>query len=120
MPTPAQGMTFSGLPDGLTNVKVKVVGIDPTSSANRLDASTLALSVGSDRVYVDGLPDSGAGAVSGSTTTITVSYFGTPPTAGDVITYAGSDYKCTEAEQEYAVGELVKGTATYVSIPSEE
>jgi hypothetical protein len=120
MPSPAQGLSFSGLPDGLTNVKIKVVGIDPTSSANRLDASTLALSVGSDRVYIDGLPDSGAGAVSGSTTTITVSYFGAPPTAGDVITYDGADYKCTEAEQEYAVGELVKGTATYVSIPSEE
>jgi hypothetical protein len=120
MPSPAQGLSFTGLPEGLTNVKVKVVGIDPTSSANRLDASTLALSVGSDRVYVDGLPDSGSGAVSGSTTTITVSYFGAPPTAGDVITYNGADYKCTEAEQEYAVGELVKGTATYVSIPGEE
>lgn len=117
MPTPAQGLSFTGLPDGLTNVKVKVVGIDPTDSKNRLDASTLDLAVGSDRVYIDGLPDSGSGAVSGSTTTITVSYFGTPPTAGDVITYDGQSYKCTEAEQEYAVGELVKGTATYVSIP---
>ena len=117
MATPAQGTSFTGLPDGLTNVKVKVVGIDPTDKKNRLDASTLDLAVGSDRVYVDGLPDSGSGAVSGSTTTITVSYFGTPPTAGDVITYEGGQFKCTEAEREYAVGDLVKGTATYVSVP---
>jgi hypothetical protein len=117
MATPAQGVSFAGLPDGLTNVKVKRVGIDPTSSSNRLDASTLDLAAGSDRVYIDGLPDSGAGAVSGETATITCSFFGTPPTAGDVITYGGAQYKCTEAETEYAVGELVKGTATYVSIP---
>jgi hypothetical protein len=104
----------------LTNVKVSKKGIDPTSSSNKLDASTLDLAAGSDRVYVDGLPDSGAGAVEGVTTTITCSYLSdSPPTAGETITYAGDDYKCTEAEIEYAVGELVKGTATYVSIPSE-
>jgi hypothetical protein len=120
MPTPAQGTTFSGLPSGLTNVKVSKTGIDPTSSSNKLDASTLDLAVGSDRVYVDGLPDPGAAAVNGVTTTITCSYLSeTPPTAGDTITYDGQQFKCTEAEIEYAVGELVKGTATYVSIPSE-
>jgi hypothetical protein len=117
MATPAQGVSFDGLPGGLTNVKVKRVGIDPTSSSNRLDASTLDLAAGSDRVYIDGLPDSGAGAVSGETVTITCSFFGTPPTAGDAITYNGEQFKCTEAEIEYAVGDLVKGTATYVSIP---
>ncbi len=117
MATPAQGVSFAGLPDGLTNVKVKRAGIDPTSSSNRLDASTLDLAAGSDRVYIDGLPDSGAGAVSGETVTITCSFFGTPPTAGETIEYNGEQFKCTEAEIEYAVGDLVKGTATYVSIP---
>lgn len=120
MPTPAQGMTFSGLPSGLTNVKVARTGIDPTSSSNKLDASTLDLAVGSNRVYVDGLPDSGAGAVNGVTTTITCSYLSdNAPSAGSTMSYGGQDFKCTEAEVEYAVGELVKGTATYVSIPSE-
>lgn len=119
MATPAQGTTFSGLPSGLTNVKVKQAGVDPTSSSNKLDASTLDLAVGSDRVYVDGLPDSGTGAVDGVTTTITCSFLSeSAPTAGSEITYAGGLYRCTEAEIEYAVGELVKGTATYVSIPS--
>jgi hypothetical protein len=120
MPTPAQGSTFTGLPSGLTNVKVSKKGIDPTSSSNKLDASTLDLAAGSDRVYVDGLPDSGAGAVGGVTTTITCSFLSSnPPEAGETITYQSQDYKCTEAEIEYAVGELVKGTATFVSIPSE-
>lgn len=119
MPTPAQGISFEGLPSGLTNVKVSKKGIDPTSSSNKLDASTLDLAAGSDRVYVSGLPDSGAGAVGGVTTTITCSFLSTTaPEAGSTITYAGDDYKCTEAEIEYAVGELVKGSATYVSIPS--
>ena len=57
--------------------------------------------------------------MTGATTAITCSFFGEPPTAGAVISFDGGQYKCTEAEIEYAVGELVKGTATYVSIPSE-
>ena len=120
MATPAQGTSFPGLPSGLTNVKVKKTGIDPTSSSNKLDASTLDLAAGSDRVYVAGLPDSGSGAVDGVTSTITCSFLSDdPPEAGSTITYAGGQYKCTEAEIEYAVGELVKGTATFVSIPAE-
>jgi hypothetical protein len=121
MATPAQGASFAGLPAGLTNVKISRQGQDPTSTSNRLDASTLDLAVGSNRVYVDGLPDSGAGAVGGITTTVTASFFGpTGPTAGDEVTIDGVLCRCTQVEIEYAVGELVKGTATYVSIPEEE
>jgi hypothetical protein len=120
MATPAQGETFTGLPSGLTNVKIKKTGTDPTSGSNRLDASTLDLAVGSDRVYVDGLPDSGSGSVDGITTTVTAQFFGpTAPTAGDEVTIQGIECKCTQVDVEYAVGDLVKGTATYVSIPSE-
>jgi hypothetical protein len=104
----------------LTNVKVKKTGSDPTSSSNRLDASTLDLAAGSNRVYVDGLPDTGAGAVDGITTTITCSFLtDEAPTAGSNYTIAGVECRCTEAEVEYAVGELVKGTATFVSVPPE-
>jgi len=118
MPTPAQGTTFSGLPSGLTNVKIKRVGLDPTAKGNRIDASTLDLAVGSNRVYVDGLPDSGSGAVGNVTTTITCSFFtDDPPTAGDFATINGVYCKCTDVEQDYTVGDLVKGTATYVSVP---
>jgi len=120
MATPAQGGTPSGLPSGCTNVKISRKGIDPTGGSNRLDASTLDLAVGSDRVYVDGLPDSGAGAVDGATTTVTAAFFGPGgPTAGDEVTIEGVLCRCTQVEIEYAVGELVKGTATYVSIPDE-
>jgi hypothetical protein len=120
MPTPANGAAPE-LPVGdLTNVKIKKVGPDPTSSSNRLDASTLGLSPGSNRVYVDGLPDNGAGAVDGVTTTITCSFLTeVTPEAGVVYDIDGSDYRCTESEVEYAVGELVKGTATFVSVPPE-
>lgn len=121
MPTPANGNTPEMPVSDLTNVKIKKTGQDPTSSSNRLDASTLDLSAGSNRVYVDGLPDSGAGAVGGITTTITCSFLtASAPTAGSTYTIDGVSCRCTEAEVEYAVGELVKGTATFVSIPAEE
>lgn len=120
MPTSSQGQTFPGI-TGPTNIKKKVSRADPTSSNNRLDASTLALADGSSRVYVDGLPDAGSAAVEGITTTVSVSFLSsTAPTAGDEVTYDGVALRCTEAEIEYAVGELVKGTATYVSIPPTE
>jgi len=118
MPTPANGNAPSVPVSDLTNVKISKKGSDPTSSSNRLDASTLDLAAGSNRVYVDGLPDSGAGAVGGLTTTITCSCLtATAPTAGNTYTIEGIECRCTEAEVEYAVGELVKGTATFVSVP---
>lgn len=118
MATPAQGNAPAMPVSDLTNVKIKKVGQDPTSANNRLDASTLALVAGSDRVYVDGLPDPGAGSVGGITTTITCSFLtASAPTAGSEYTIDGVAVKCTESEVEYAVGELVKGTATFVSIP---
>jgi hypothetical protein len=123
MPSPAQGNAPVLPVSDLTNVKVKVTGVDTTSSGNRLDASTL------DRLrhallvcpgpHVDGLPDSGAGAVGGVTTTITCSFLtASAPTAGETYTIDGGEFRCTEAEVEYAVGELVKGTATFVSVPA--
>ena len=117
-PAASQGITFGGY-DGLTNVKVSKKGTDPTSTSNKLDASTLALSEGSDRVYVAGLPDPGAAATDeGVSVTVTIAFISnTPPAAGDETSYDGVDLVCTEAEVEYAVGELVKGTATFVTKP---
>jgi hypothetical protein len=120
----SQGTGFAGI-QGLTNIKVTKTGPDPTDTSNRLDASTLDIQPGSDgkrrRVYVDGLPDPGQGADdSGITTTVTVQFFGTPPVVGDEVTEFGADLICTEVEIEYAVGELVKGSATYVTKPPED
>lgn len=117
----SQGTTFAGI-TGLTSLKVSQSTQDPTDSSNRLDASTLALATGSNRVYVAGLPDPGQGAdEAGVTTTVSVGFLSdTPPEVGDETEYDGVNLICTETEVEYAVGELVKGTATYVTKPPAE
>jgi hypothetical protein len=118
--TSSQGESFAGI-SGLTNIKVSKKTADPTDSSNRLDASTLELADGDDRVYVDGLPDAGSAAVDGVEITVSVSFLSdTPPSAGDETEYGGQTLVCTESEVEYAVGELVKGTATYKTKPPEE
>jgi hypothetical protein len=121
MSTPSQGFSFAGI-SGLTSVKVGANTADPTDSSNRLDASTLALAAGSDRVYVDGLPDPGASAgEDGITQRVTVAFLGSgAPSVGDTTSYGGQTLVCTESEVEYAVGELVKGTATFVTKPPDE
>jgi hypothetical protein len=120
-PAPSQGFSFGGI-TGLTNVKVSANTADPTDSSNRLDASTLSLTAGSDRVYVDGLPDPGASADdSGITTRVTCSFLtDSPPAIGATTEYGGQTLVCTETEVEYAVGELVKGTATFVTKPPDD
>ncbi len=118
--TSSQGESFAGI-SGLTNIKVSKKTADPTDSSNRLDASTLELADGDDRVYVDGLPDAGSAAVDGVEITVSVSFLSdTPPSVGDETEYGGQTLVCTESEVEYAVGELVKGTATYKTKPPEE
>jgi hypothetical protein len=115
--TPSQGYSFGGI-SGLTSVKVRKSTADPTDSSNRLDASTLDLEAGSERVYVDGLPDPGASAGEGGiTTTVTVQFLSdSPPSIGTEV----DGLVCTESEVEYAVGELVKGSATFVTKPPED
>ena len=109
-PSSSQGHDFGGIA-GLTNVKYKASRGDPTSSSNRIDASTLEIATGGSRLYVDGLPDSGASAgETGISYTVTASGLSaSAPTVGG--TYDG--YKCTESETEYAVGERVKWTASF-------
>jgi hypothetical protein len=98
------------LPDGCTNVKVKSSAADPASSSNKVDVTTLADSA---RVYQDApLVDVGAGAdESGVTQTVTATFFGNPPA---VAAPGDTGWVCTEVETEYAVGDMIKGTATYV------
>ena len=118
MPTSSQNAAPVLPVSELTNVKVKTTGVDTSSSSNRLDASTLYLTTGANRVYVDGLPDQGPGGIDGATTTITCSFFSAQEiSAGTDYTIDGGQYRCTEVETDYAVGELVKGTATFVQIP---
>ena len=122
MPVSSQGHTWTGLPSGLTNVKVQYSA--PDVSARKVDASTLDLTDGAYKVYVNApLIDAGPAATEGVTVTISVSYLtDTPPTSGSTasITVGGhsATFLCVKADVEYAVGELVKGTAEYTSMPS--
>ena len=98
------------LPAGCTNVKVKSSAADPASSSNKVDVTTLS---DGQRVYQDApLVDAGSGADDGVTQTVTCSFFGTPPAVNTDPDATG--WLCTETEEEYAVGDMIKGTATYV------
>jgi len=98
------------LPAGCTNVKVRTSAADPASSSNKVDVTTLS---DTQRVYEDApLVDAGAGADDGVTQTVTCSFFGTPPAVNTDPNATG--WLCTETEEEYAVGDMIKGTATYV------
>lgn len=98
------------LPAGCTNVKVKTSAADPSSSSNKVDITTLS---DSERVYTDApLIDVGGGAdETGVTQTVTCSFFGEAPEPSPP---GATGWVCTEVETEWAVGDMVKGTATYV------
>jgi len=105
MPSPGPS-----LPAGCTNVKVKSSAADPASSSNKVDITTLS---DTERVYTDApLVDVGAGAANdGVTQTVVASFFGEAP---EPDAPGATGWVCTEVETEWAVGEMVKGTATYV------
>lgn len=98
------------LPAGCTNVKVRTSAADPASSSNKVDVTTLS---DNQRIYEDApLIDVGAGADDdGVTQSVTCSFFGVAPEPDEP---GSTGWVCTEVETEYAVGDMIKGTATYV------
>jgi len=122
----AQGTTFTfdGEEYQCTSIRVAVANAD--GGTGKIDVSTLDLADGALRVYQDAPlvdPNSPYTDEDGSQTTITGSFFGnTIPMSGATGTLetAGisGEFRCTQAEQEYAVGDIVKGTATFVSAPA--
>ena len=97
------------LPAGCTNVKVKSSAADPSSTGNKIDVTTLSDAA---RVYADApLVDAGSGADEGVTQTVTCSFFGEAPAVNT--DPAATGWICTEVETEYAVGDMIKGTATF-------
>lgn len=108
-----------------TNVKISTSSSEGGGGgANKVDVSHLGLAHGSDRVFADAPlrdPNAAAADEDGNTTTITVTYYGASqyPVGGQT-TISGITVKCTQSEVEYAVGEYVKGTATFVSVPAGE
>lgn len=127
--TSAQGTTFTfdGDEYQCTNIRVAVANSEGGGGTNgQIDVSTLDLADGATRVFQDPPlvdPNSAAPDEDGNQTTITISFFGsTQPTTGTtatlVTTGVSGEFKCTQSELEYAVGDIVKGTATFVSAPA--
>lgn len=106
--------TFGTASFSATNIKVKYKG---KTYDNRLDVSTLSIADGGDRVYEDQvLKDPNE-----LSTEVSCSYLGTtaPDTDSELtLTVTGLNVsalaRCTEFELEAAVGEKIKGSATFV------
>ena len=102
---------------GATKVSIKKARASNPSD-NKLDASTLSIAHGGERVYEDGLVDNGPqGATNGGiVTTATVEFLGEPSmSAGDIKAFDGVNCKCIDVETTNEAGALVKGVANYTS-----
>lgn len=97
------------LPDGCTNVKVRNIGPDPSGGSNKLDVTVLD---DTERKYAAApLVDVGTGGDDdGVTQEVVAQFFGAAPEPDGPGT---TGWVCVSVETEYAVGEYVKGTATY-------
>lgn len=97
----------------------KKVSIKVTRNSNatpKLDASTLSIAHGGDRVYEDGLTDKGpSGSTSGTVVTVSADGYGTKPATGSTITAEGVTVKCMESQYDDNVGELRGWSASYTS-----
>jgi hypothetical protein len=85
---------------------------------NKLDASTLAIPHGGNRVYEAGLTDNGpnGSANGGITTTVAVEFkAASKPTVGSTVTRDGVTLKCIDSELSDDAGALKTGTANYTS-----
>lgn len=96
--------------------KVTIKKSRSSAGANKLDASTLAIPHGGDRVYEDGLPDGGSsGAEDGITVTAAVEFLGTGPGTGSTASWGGKTLKCIDSEDTNEAGALKSGVANYTS-----
>jgi hypothetical protein len=104
MPSPGPS-----LPSGCTNVKVRTIGPDPSAGNNKLDVTVLT---DTERKYAKApLIDDGPGADDeGVTQEVIASFFGVAPEPSPK---GATGWVVVSVDTEYAVGEFVKGTATY-------
>lgn len=108
--------TFGGVEFSATNIKVKKTG---KGYDQDVDVSDLSLADGADKVYeAPALYDYGP---AGRSIEISLSYLGDDePNKDDELTLVCAKFglndpaRCTEFELEAAVGEKIKGTATFV------
>jgi hypothetical protein len=116
MPLSSMPSPGPSLPANCTNVKVQTTGVDVVSSGNRMDVTVLS---DAERKYqnaplVDVDPLAGN---SGSAQVVVAQFFGVAP---EPSAPGATGWVCVEVETEYAVGEFVKGSATYKYVPTEE
>lgn len=104
--------------------KVSIKRTRGGSGDNKLDSSVLSIPHGCRRTYEDGLTDNGAyedgsGGTStpspGFVMTVTVETLGNPPAAGTIMSFEGTECKCSESQKDANVGALASGTATFTS-----
>lgn len=114
----SQGTNF-GTVTGARKVTIKKSRA--SAGASKLDASTLAIAHGGDRIYEDGLPDNGpSGSANGITVTAAVEYLGSGPATGSMATWGGVDLKCIDSENTDEAGALKSGVANFTSDFTEE
>jgi len=107
----SQGFSAYGVSD-VTKCTTKVTR---NAKNPKLDASTLDLADGADRLYEDGLLDNGPNG-SGGIVTVSMEGLGDEkPEAGSTITAQGKTCKCTESSSDDSAGELKKWSASYTS-----
>jgi hypothetical protein len=102
---------------GATKVTIKKARASSPGD-NKLDASTLSIAHGGDRVYEDGLVDNGpqGSANGGIVVTVAVEFLGAPSmSAGETATFSGVVCKCIDVETTNEAGALVRGVANYTS-----
>lgn len=114
----SQGVSFGG--GNARKLTIKKSRSKPGD--NKLDASTLAIPHGGDRVYEDGLEDNGPNGSAGGGITVTaaVEFMGSPAAAGSVAAWNGTNLKCIDSETTNDAGALVQGVANYTSDYSDE
>lgn len=110
----SQGISFGGV--NARKLTIKKSRSKPGD--NKLDASTLAIAHGGDRVYEDGLPDNGPNGASNSGITVTAAaeFLGaSKPAAGSTAAWNGVTLKCIDSELTDDTGALKAGVANYTS-----
>lgn len=111
----SQGVSFGSV-TGVKKLTIKKARAS-SASESKLDASTLSIAHGGNRVYEDGLEDNGpTGATNGGiVTTAVVEFLGSGPAVGSTVSYGGVTLKCVDVERNSSAGELAGGTANYTS-----
>lgn len=114
-PVSSQGVSFGGVA-GVRKLTIKKSRSKPGD--NKLDASTLAIPHGGNRVYEDGIPDNGPNGSANGGITVTAALeilAASVPSTGSTVSRSGVTLKCMDSELTNDFGALKQGVANYTS-----